>query len=278
MQLGIHLGTFAPRPFEEALDRAAGAGLECIHLNFKSLGLPALPERIEPALSQRIERETSARGLRVATLSGTFNMIHPDLEVRRRGLRGLRCAAELSRRLGGPLVTLCTGTRNAEHMWRPHPDNHTPEAWNDLLATMEKALQIADEYDVFLGVEPEIGNVVCSAAKARKLLDQMRSVRLKVILDPANLFPAGELRRMREVLETAFDLLGDDIAVAHAKDLDHDGEAGRLPAGKGLLDYDHYLALLHRSGFAGPLILHSLSEADVPECVAFLRQKLARAG
>jgi len=276
MQLGIHLGAFASRPFEQALDRAAAAGLECIHLNFKSLGLPPLPEQIDPAVCQRVSRETRARGLRVATLSGTFNMIHPDPQVRRQGLRGLRCAAAAAQQLGAPVVTLCTGTRDADHMWRPHPDNHTAKAWADLAATMEEALQIADEHHVLLGVEPEIGNVVSSAAKARRLLDQMRSPRLKVIIDAANLFPAGELRRMREVLDTAFELLADDIAAAHAKDLDHDGEAGRLPAGKGLLDYDHYLGLLRRSGFTGPLILHSLAEADVAGCVGFLREKLGR--
>ena len=39
------------------------------------------------------------------------------------------------------------------------------------------------------------------------------------------------------MLDEAFALLGRDIVLAHAKDLDHDGEAGHLPAGKGLLDY-----------------------------------------
>ncbi len=286
MQLGIHLGTFAPRPFEEALDRAAAAGLECIHLSFKALGLPAMPDQLDAGLCERILRETSRRDLVVATLSGTFNMIHPDPEVRGSGLRGLRSVAAAAqqlgtlaagaRQLGTPVVALCTGTRDADHMWRPHPDNHSPEAWADLVASMEQALQTADEHEVLLGVEPEIGNVVSSAAKARQLLDQMRSPRLKVIIDPANLFPTGELRRMREVLDTAFDLLGADIVAAHAKDLDHDGEAGRLPAGKGLLDYDHYLGLLVRWGFTGPVILHSLGEADVAGCVGFLREKLGR--
>lgn len=275
MQLGIHLGTFAPRPFEEALDRAAAAGLDCIHLSFRALGLVPLPDQLDAGLCERIRRETARRGLAVATLSGTFNMIHPDPNVRGQGLRGLRNVAAAARELGTPVVALCTGTRDPEDMWRPHPDNHTPEAWADLLATMEQALRIADEYEVRLGVEPELGNVVCSAAKARRLLDQMRCPRLKVIIDPANLFPAGELRRMREVLDTAFDLLGAEIVAAHAKDLDRDGEAGRLPAGKGLLDYDHYLGLLARWGFTGPLILHSLAETDVAECVRFLREKLS---
>jgi hypothetical protein len=34
--------------------------------------------------------------------------------------------------------------------------------------------------------------------------------------------------------------------------------------------------LLHKYRFTGPLLLHSLSEAQVPGCVAFLREKIAR--
>ncbi len=94
-------------------------------------------------------------------------------------------------------------------------------------------------------------------------------------IDGANLFHTGELARMREVLDRTFQLLGKDIVLAHAKDLDHDGDAGHLPAGKGRLDYDRYLSLLNASGYKGPLLLHGLSAAQVPGCVAFLRAKLA---
>jgi sugar phosphate isomerase/epimerase len=81
---------------------------------------------------------------------------------------------------------------------------------------------------------------------------------------------------MKEILDEAFALIGKDVVLAHAKDLDHDGDAGHMPAGQGKLDYDRYVALLHRSRFPGPLLLHGLSEAQVPGCVAFLREKIAR--
>jgi len=88
-------------------------------------------------------------------------------------------------------------------------------------------------------------------------------------------FHAGELPRMKEILNEAFALLGKDMVLAHAKDLDHDGEAGHKPAGQGVLDYDRYMALLRKYDFKGPLLLHGLSAAQVPGCMAFLRAKLA---
>jgi sugar phosphate isomerase/epimerase len=159
-------------------------------------------------------------------------------------------------------------------MWRRHPDNDRTEAWKDLLASLSEALAIADKYGLILAVEPEVSNVMDSAAKARRLLDELKSPRLKIISDPANLFHAGELPRMREILDEAFELLGPDIIIAHAKDLGRDGQAGHEAAGAGVLDYDHYLKLLRQIGFAGPLLLHGLAESEVNPRLAFLRGKL----
>ena len=217
----------------------------------------------------------SAREITIAALSGTYNMIHPDVHERRRGFAHLAELARSCGRLGASVITLCTGTRDPDYMWRRHPDNDAPQAWDDLVATMKQAVRIAEETGVTLAFEPEVSNVVDSAVKARRLLDQFQSPRLKVLMDGANVFHAGELPRMREVLDEAFSLLGPDIALAHAKDLDRDGEAGHLAAGTGLLDYDHYLSLLRRAGYNGALVLHGLAEDQVKTCVEFLRSKLS---
>jgi Xylose isomerase-like TIM barrel len=117
---------------------------------------------------------------------------------------------------------------------------------------------------------------VDSAGKGRRLLDQMRSPRLKVIMDAANLFdaedPARRLSRSEEILDEAFGLLGGDLVLAHAKDVKWSGEV--VAAGKGDLDYDLYLRHLSEAGCAGPLVLHSLAEEEVAGSLAFLREKL----
>ena len=274
MQLGIHVNTFRRPTLAAVLDAVKAHGLTCVHFNFKAAGMPSMPERISDAVCKRIARELAARGISVATLSGTFNMIHPDSSVRREGLGRLEVLASVARRLGTSVVTLCTGTRDPENIWRRHPENDTPDAWNDLVDTMAAALKIAEKHDVMLGVEPEVSNVIDSAGKAWFLLDELGSPRLKVIMDGANLFHAGQLAQMRQILDNAFELLGPQIVLGHAKDLRRDGAAGQVPAGQGLLDYDHYLALFRKVGFNGPLILHSLAEADVAGCVEFLREKL----
>jgi len=276
VQIGILLGTFSRPTLEARLDGVKASGLECVQLSMDCAGLPAMPDKIAPEVLARIRREAAARGIAIAALQGTFNMCHPDAEHRRTGLRRLRVLAAACGPLGTSNIALCTGTRDRENMWRRHPDNDSPEAWRDMAACVGEAADVARQAGVTLAFEPEVNNVVDSAKKARRILDEIRSPHLKVTMDAANIFHAGELARMSEVLDEAFALLGKDIALAHAKDLSRDGDAGHEPAGHGKLDYDRYLSLLVASGFRGPLLLHGLSEAQVPGCVAFLRQKLAR--
>jgi sugar phosphate isomerase/epimerase len=274
MQLGILMGTFARPTLEAGLDAVKACGLDCVQLNMGCAGLPMLPDEIPPELVTRIRREADARGITIASLEGTFNMSHPDPEHRRAGVRRLGVLAAVCQPLGTSKIHLCTGTRDPDNMWRRHADNDSLEAWRDMVTCVREATDIAKQADVILAFEPEVNNVVDSPKKARRLLDEIGSPHLKVTMDAANVFHTGDLARMSEVLDEAFELLGKDIVLAHAKDLSRDGDAGHEAAGHGKLDYDRYLSLLHTYGFRGPLLLHGLSEAQVPGCVAFLREKL----
>ena len=276
MKAGVLSKVFSRPTLEGVLDAIAGNGLECMQFNLESAGLPPMPEAVPAGLASRVRDAAAERGIGIASVQGTFNMSHPDEACRRDGLERLRQIIGMCAELGTSVVAICIGTRNRGSMWAHHPDNRTPEAWSDMTACLREALRMAADASVTLAVEPEVTNLVDSAAQARRLLHEMASPHLKITMDGANLFQAGELPRMKQVLDDAFALLGRDIVIAHAKDLSHDDDAGNVAAGHGLLDYDHYLALLRASGFAGPLLLHGLAEDLVPGCAAFLREKLTR--
>lgn len=275
-QIGILLATtFTTGTLEARLDGAKSFGFGCVQMSMACANLPEMPDQIPAGLPEEIRREAGARGIAIASVTGTFNMSHPDVEHRRTGLRRLRVLAEACAQMGTSKIHVCTGTRDPNSMWRYHPDNGSPESWRDMAACVREATDIARQSNVVLAFEPEMSNVVDSARKARRLLDEIGSPHLKVTMDPANLFHAGELPRMKEILDEAFALVGKDIVLCHAKDLDHDGEAGHKAAGQGVLDYDRYMSLLRQYKFKGPILLHGLSVEQVPGCMAFLRAKLA---
>jgi len=274
MQIGLFARTLTQPTPGELFDAISGFGVNAVQFNFSCVRQPTLPERIDPRLADLIQREAAARKLSISAVSATFNLIHPNFRIRQDGLMRLRELAAACARMRVPVMTLCTGTRDPENMWRRHPANDLPAAWHDLLPGVAEAVAIAETHNLILGIEPEPGNVVSSARKARLLLDEIESPRLKIVMDAANLIEPGNVSTADDVLREAFDLLGPDIALVHAKDVAVEGGFRHVAAGRGVLDYDLYLSLLEQSVYTGPLILHELQESEVVESVTFLRRKL----
>jgi sugar phosphate isomerase/epimerase len=271
MRLGIFAKTFPGNDPKAVLSAAAAAGFGVVQYNMACSGLPAMPDRVPAGLVDVVRAASHETGVEIVAISGTYNMIHPDPAQRARGHARLKTLAAAASALSTRLITLCTGTRDLDDQWRSHPGNNAPDSWADLLESMEIAVAIADRYDVDLGIEPELANVVNSAEKARRVIDQIGSPRLKVVLDPANLFESDTLDAQRRIVAAAIDRLADRIVMGHAKDRAPDG--GFTPAGKGILDYGHFLTRLKAAGFDGPIVTHGLAADEAAGVAAFLRSQ-----
>lgn len=273
MKLGIFARTFEGTDPDGVLKSVAQAGFACAQYNMACSGLPSMPDEITAAEARSVAEAAERYGLEIVAVSGTYNMIHPDIAVREAGHRRLE---ELARHCAGMstgLITLCTGTRDPVDQWRAHPGNDLPDAWRDLLQAMEIATGIAERYGVDLGIEPELANVVNSAEKAHRLIGELKSPRLKIVMDPANLFEVAPLNEQRSIVSAAIDLLADHIVMAHAKDRNPDGSF--TTAGKGVLDYPHYLGRLKQVGFDGSLVAHGLRAEEAAGVATFLHGILA---
>ncbi|UWU31347.1 sugar phosphate isomerase/epimerase (plasmid) [Rhizobium sp. WSM1274] len=272
MKLGIFAKTFEGTEPLTVLNAVAGAGFTCAQYNMACSGLAPMPETITEAEARAVGEAARSSGVEIVAVSGTFNMIHLDPAVREAGLRRLATLAERCADMSTTLITLCTGTRDPIDQWKAHADNDTPEAWRDLLEAMGAAIEIAERYDVDLGIEPELANVVNSAEKAYRLIAALKSPRIKIVLDPANLFEVATLDEQRSIVSAAIDRLADRIVMAHAKDRNPDGSFAT--AGKGVLDYGHYLGRLKAIGFEGSLVTHGLSASEAAGAAAFLKSSL----
>jgi sugar phosphate isomerase/epimerase len=217
MHLGIFAKTF-PRPtLETTLDAIAEHGITHVQFNMSCASLLTLPERLDENFCVWIARSFRERGLTMAAISGTFNLCDPNAVAMMENLRRLEILCAACRWLDTRIITLCTGTRDTEDMWKWHPANVRRETWSFLVGVVQQAVRVADRHEVTLAFEPEQNNVVNSVAKARMLLDEIESPWLKVVFDPANLMRADDRPRLAQILDEAFDWLGEDIVLAHAK-------------------------------------------------------------
>ncbi len=279
LALGIMTRHVERATIEEVARAIRSHGLTAVQLSLESAGLDPLPDGVPEAVARRLGQTFRDAGVRVAAVSGTFNVLDPDHERRNANMERFARLCNACDWLGTRVVTTCTGTRNTESMWRHHPDNQRPEAWAELVDRTGEMARAAERAGVVMAFEPETANVVDTPAKAQLLLEQIGSPALGVTFDPANFFYPHELPHMREVLEDGFRRLGRHIALAHAKDVvappEGESHCRYAPAGEGLLDYGTYLRLLQDSGYHNGLIMHSLSEAQIPGCTARIQQHLA---
>src|SRR3954451_22291834 len=126
-QIGILLATtFTTGTLEARLEAAKANGLGCVQMSMAAAGLPEMPDQIPAELPDRMRRESSVRGIVIASMTGTFNMTHPDEEHRRTGLRRLLVLADVCPRIGTSFIHVCTGTRDPNRMSQYHPDNGWP--------------------------------------------------------------------------------------------------------------------------------------------------------
>jgi len=272
MKLGVFAKTFPGQDPHTVLAAARNAGYACVQYNMACSGLGSLPSEIGADAIRLIRAAIAETGIEVAAVSATYNMIHPDRHERERGRCAFRAIATAAAQLGVRVVTVCTGSRDPEDQWRFHPENAGAASWKDLLDEFEALLDDAHQFDVVIGVEPEIANVVNSAQRARQLLDELRDPHIGIVLDAANLFEAVSLEAQRTIVKRAAELLGDSIVLAHAKDRLAGGSFA--PAGAGVLDYGHYLAVLRNAGFDGTLIAHGMDANQASGVAAFLKAQL----
>ena len=269
MKLGIFAKTFKSDSVEALFGNIQQHGIACVHYNMVCSGLSELPHHVPRHIINEINQQARKHQLELVGLSATFNMIDPDPMVRLDGLRSLKTISRTAKAIGTDFISLCTGSKGPDK-WEWHPDNNTAGAWTDLVQTMQEAIKIAEEYNIILGIEPETGNIVRNAPLARKLLNEMASDRLGIILDPANLFEqVKNPKAINRLILESLDILQDRIKVVHAKDRSINGAI--QPAGKGDVDFPFFIEQLQAINFDGPLVLHGLDKEDVGSSVSFLR-------
>jgi sugar phosphate isomerase/epimerase len=293
LELGIFAKTFRRCSIDEVFDAIAGHGLTATQWNWACVpGFSSLPEGVPVEVTRTVARAAVSSGVRICAVSATFNLIEPAaLEM---GLSRLPALAAAAVAVGCDLLTLCTGTRDATDMWAYHPDNQSREAWAGMIEGLRQVNRIAGRYGVRLGVEPETANVVCDARSAELALQELgpEGKSISIILDAANLYrPPADPRLQYGIIDDAVERLGNYIRLAHAKDIagpgatpGSSGATGHyeyVAAGAGILPYPHYVAALARApaacaaaenGKRLPLLLHGLTEDEVPASVAFLRE------
>ena len=278
LRVGLFAKTFAGPGVDGVLDSVAHHRLSVVQFNLSCAGLDTVPAVIDADTCSDIRRAFCYRGIEMAALSATYNMIDPDRSRRELMTRRAAQLIRVAPLLGTHMVTLCTGSRDRHDMWREQPENNSSDSWRDLTETLCQLIPVAEASEVTLGIEPERGNVVNSAQKARNLLNELRSKRLRIILDGANLCNSSSPVGNHHILQEAFELLGPDVYLIHAKEIPAGADTKLQAVGQGRMNWKTYFDEIKAIQFSGSIIVHNVEPRHVDDSVRFVRESLAARG
>ena len=185
-------------------------------------------------------------------------------------------AVYAARAMGVGLVTLCTGSRDALNMLARPPRQRLYGSLVGYARRVGLGAEHCRGGRHSLGVEPEPGNVVRRCSVGASSPGRGRRPPSGIVLDAANLLPSEELSRQAYVVAKATDLLGGDLILVHAKDVDEKGKV--VPAGRGAVDLPNFVKRVRSTGYDGALVGHGFDEPDAPAVAVYLQSLISGIG
>ena len=275
MRIGVCTTDFEPLGCDDLFKKIKAHGFECVQFSFVSIleakyeptGDIEIPEKIDDDVIELIKSCAAKYDIAIPAINGTFNMTHPDKNVRDKGVKRLEVLCQAASKIGAKFITLCSGTRLKENLWGYHKDTLNPDAWVDFIETARQAVKFAEQYNIIFAVEPEYGNIINSPENAVRMMKEVGSPNLKMIMDCANLFHPGEAKRenVHKIMSHAFEVFGDDVVVAHGKDISSSDGIEFCPSGEGIVDYKLFIELLRKHNYQGDMFMHGIYDEDKME-------------
>ena len=267
MQLGIRLHDTKKLPFEERIADVHELGFACGHLALSKVidEFPTDDGALTPGLAMYIKKVFARNNVDIAVLGCYLNLANPNPEklnkITKRYLAHLRFASLL----GCGVVGTETGAPN--ETYTAVPECHGEEALQTFIQNLRPVVQYAEKTGVILAIEPVWKHIVYNPARARRVLEEIASPNLQVILDPVNLLDISNYAQQKEIVEEAIDVLGEDVAMVHIKDFKvENGKLVSVGAGLGEMDYTAIMKFIREKKPFMHVTLENTTPEDNIQC------------
>ena len=262
MQLGIRLHDTKKLPFEERIADVGQLGFKCGHLALAKVisEFPTSDEALTPGLAMYIRNVFAKNNVDIAVLGCYLNLANPNPEklaqITHRYMAHIRFASWL----GCGVVGTETGAPN--ETYTHVPECHGEEALKTFITNLRPVVKYAEQMGVVFAIEPVWKHIVCNPVRARRVLDEIASPNLQIILDPVNLLDICNYKDQVAIVDEAIELLGPDVAMVHLKDfVVEDDKLVSVGAGLGQMDYSSVMKFMKtRKPF-----IHATLENTTPE-------------
>lgn len=254
-------------PIEHVIEETAKLELDGIEILHRQM------ESEASAYLQKLKRHAFIHGLDLYALSIHQSFVSPEAEKRQKDINHTIHCLRLAHELGIPSIRLNSGRWNTiksfddlmktEGKEPALPDYTEDDAFDWVIASIEKCLPDAEKYGVILGLENHWG-LTCTAEGVNRIVSAIDSEWLKVTMDCGN-FLTDPYDKLTQIAPEA--------VLVHAKTYYGGGEWYTLE-----LDYTKIGEILRDVGFQGYISIEFEGKEDahtgVPKSVEMLRSAL----
>jgi len=277
MRYGILAHNLGKTTCDELARRTGSYGFEFVQLALsKALtDLDAGLGRLSPGLAHHVADTFARQGVKIAVLGCYINPIHPNMEERRHGIERFKEHLRYARDFGASVVATETGTIRS--YLEAYPHHKEEDLWKQLRIVVEELAEEAEKWGVTVGIEPSGTEVIHSADLMHRMLEEVPSTNIGVVMDPCHLLQAHNIDRQHEVLQHAFRQLGHRIVLAHVKDMDFtpEGKKKYVRMGTGCVDYPFFMQLLQQyKPYSNVSFEGGIEPEDIPASIAHLKSCL----
>lgn len=278
MNLGIRGHDFETRPLHELSQVLKNNGLSSVQFVLKR----SLPDvntdlgNLSPGFANHVRKTFAKHDIHISVLGCYFNMIHPDPVERRYGIERFKEHVRYVKDFGCSLVATETGNVNADIIYTE--ENFYEEPFMEVVESVRELVAEAEKFGVIVGIEGGVNHPIHTPQKMKRLLDLIGSNNIQVVFDPVNYLTIDNYTKQEEVVQQAFELFGDRIAIFHAKDFKIEGnKVITTNVGQGLLNYDFIFSILKARKPFIDIVMEETPEPFIEESLNYLRNKYEQA-
>ncbi|NLB90123.1 MAG: sugar phosphate isomerase/epimerase [Clostridiales bacterium] len=262
MQIGLRLHDTIEGTLGEKLSFVHGQGFTCTHLALSKANPqhPFTASALTPGYAGWVKKQLEQNHIDLAVLGCYLNLATPDQEELSQSLAMYEAHIRFLSQIGHGVVGTETGAINKAYAYEP--DNHSDRALSILIENLAKVVQVAEKFGVIVVIEPVSRHIVYDGKRARKVLDEIQSPNLRILLDPVNLLDFSNYSQREQIIEEAISLLHKEIDILHLKDyiIQKDQLIETAP-GEGEMVYDDILRFVKKEK---PLLYTTL-ECTTPQ-------------
>ena len=278
MNIGIRLHDTKPGSLRERLAFAREQGFSCAHVALSKVlddfSMEEAPVKLTGEYAARVRQDFEDSGLECAVLGCYLNLADPDPERRARTQEIYKAHLRFAPKIGARVVGTETFANKESHFADPAPQSE--EAFRLFMDSLRPVVRCAEETGAVLAVEPVWYHIISTAERAQRMLEELPSDHLQIILDAVNLISPERAPHAGEIIRDAISRLGDRVRILHMKDfvLTADGKMDACACGLGSMRYEQLLAF----GIAGnlPMTLENTVPENAEAARLYLEQAAGR--